>query len=142
MANTSYNIDGWYIQLPQEWKMSLDKEQNPPQVIFEAEEGSVILYISTWNFDRPETGEIASVETVASFFIQAFEQKGIERQENFSQYYPEKFDTYVGKSINDGEIMIYCVICAEGRALTYYIACDEDVDYQEYLKYIKFVEQD
>lgn len=23
---TSYNIDNWIIQFPQEWKMSLDKE--------------------------------------------------------------------------------------------------------------------
>lgn len=142
MAKTSYNIDGWYIQFPQEWKMSLDQEQNPPQVIFEAEEESVIIYISTWNFNRPETGEIASVETVASIFIQAFEQKGIIWQEDFSKYYPKNFLTYVGKSISDKELMIYSVICTEGKAFSFYIACDEGVDYEKYLKYIKSVEQD
>ncbi len=30
--DTNYNIDGWNITLPQEWKMSPDKEVQPPQL--------------------------------------------------------------------------------------------------------------
>lgn len=45
-AYTGYNIDGWYIQLPQEWKMTVDKESG--QIIFDDEE-TVNIYISTFN---------------------------------------------------------------------------------------------
>lgn len=59
MTYTNYDIDGWYVSLPQNWQMSLDKEQQPPQIIFEVPEEPVTIYISTWDFQRPETGELA-----------------------------------------------------------------------------------
>ena len=43
---SSYNIDGWYIQLPQEWKMTLDKENE--QVIFDVDNEAGNIYISTF----------------------------------------------------------------------------------------------
>ena len=63
---TSYNIDDWYIQFPQEWKMSLDKETQPPQVVFDVSEEPVTIYLSTWNFQKPETKELATAETILS----------------------------------------------------------------------------
>ena len=89
---SSYNIDGWYIQLPQEWKMTLDKENE--QVIFDVDNEAVNIYISTFNFEKTETGEKANIEAVASFALQAFKLQGAEEYEIFSKYYPEGFATY------------------------------------------------
>ena len=94
---SSYNIDGWYIQLPQEWKMTLDKENE--QVIFDVDNEAVNIYISTFNFEKTETGEKANIEAVASFALQAFKLQGAEEYEIFSKYYPEGFATYTSKSI-------------------------------------------
>ena len=76
-------MDGWYVRFPQEWKFSLDKNQQPIQIIFEAGE-AVTIYISTWNWGNAETGELADAETISSFFLQAFAQRGVERLEDFS----------------------------------------------------------
>ena len=141
MTYTNYDIDGWHIQFPQEWKFSLDKDQQPPQIIFDVEEEPVTIYISTWNWIRPETEEVPDVETVSSFFLHAFTQQGIEKVENFSQYYPEGFTTHVGKSMTeDGDNMISCAICTKGGALTVYFNFEQGVDIENYLKYIKNIE--
>ncbi len=139
---TNYNMDGWYVRFPQEWKFSLDKNQQPIQIIFEAGE-AVTIYISTWNWGNAETGELADAETISSFFLQAFAQRGVERLEDFSGYYPEGFTVCAGKSITeDGYSMISCAICTEGCALTAYFVFEQGVEIETYIKYIKTIERE
>ena len=140
---TAYSIDGWYIQFPQEWKMSLDKTVQPPQVIFDVEEAPVTIYISTWTFQRPETGEQADKETVSSLFLQAFHQRGIEILGCCAEYCPDGFVSHVGKSVTeDGYTMVSCAVCTDGRAVTFYFVFDEGTDIGKYLKYVKLVERE
>lgn len=137
---TSYNIDGWYIQLPQEWKMTVDKESG--QIIFDDEE-TVNIYISTFNFVRPATGEIASVETVSSIVLQAFNLQEAEECRHFSKYYPEGFLTHIYKSITtDGYTMIACIVCTEGHSFSFYVVGDEDINFEKYIQHINSVERD
>ncbi len=140
---TIYNIDGWLVQFPREWKMSLDREPQPPLVIFDVEEEPVTVYITTWGFERPETGEIPDADTVASFILHAFDKQGLKREEGFSEYYPEGFDTYIGRGVTaEGYTMISCALCMEGRALVCNVVCDESVDFEKYLRYIRSVKRD
>lgn len=139
---TNYDIDGWNIQFPQEWKVSLDKDDEPIQVIFDVAEESVTIYISTWNFTNPNTGELADAEAVLFIILQAFKQQGAETLEGFSEYYPEGFTTCMGKSATN---MIFCGICTEGGALTVYFDCEQGGDFKKYFRYlknIKFVKQE
>ncbi len=138
---SSYNIDGWYIQLPQEWKMTLDKENE--QVIFDVDNEAVNIYISTFNFEKTETGEKANIEAVASFALQAFKLQGAEEYEIFSKYYPEGFATYTSKSITtDKYTMIACIVCTEGHAFAFYVVGDENIDFEKYIQHINSVERD
>ena len=133
-----YNIDNWFIQFPQEWKMSLDKETN--QVIFDADK--ICVYVSTMNFERPETDEIASVETVSSFVLQAFDQQGVRVDDSFSNYYPKGFVTYAGtRTTEDGYDMIAFAICTTGCVLMVYIVGDTGTDFEKYTQYIKRIER-
>lgn len=135
--DTSYNINGWSITLPQKWKMSLDEEVQPPQLIFD-DEGRVNVYISTWSFQRPETGETADAKTIVSIFLQGFSGQGLKTSESFTEYYPAGFETLEGSGATaDGYFMRAFVICTEGRALSYYVVGDEGADFEEYVKYIK-----
>ena len=139
-AYTGYNIDGWYIQLPQEWKMTVDKESG--QIIFDDEE-TVNIYISTFNFVRPETGEIASAETVSSIVLQALNLQGAEECKHFSKYYPEGFLAHIYKSITtDGYIMIACIVCTEGHSFSFYVVGDEDINFENYIQHYNSVEPD
>ena len=138
---TSYNIDNWIIQFPQEWKMSLDKETG--QVIFDVDEGAVNIYVSTMNFKRPETGEIASVEIVSSFVLQAFEQQGVQEYDGFSKYYPKDYVTYAGRRITeDGFEMTACAICTVGCVIMIYVVGDKGIDFEKYIQYIQLIGQD
>ena len=139
---TTYEMDGWRLPFPQDWKFSLDKEQRPPQVIFDIENAAT-LYISTWNWSKPETGEIAPVETVESFFLQAFEQQGIERRADFAAYYPEGFIVCEGKSITgDGYRMISFAVCADGCAISLYFVFEPEAEIVDCLQYIKGIERE
>lgn len=71
-----YRIDGWCLPFPREWPLSLDREAQPPQLIFEVTGEPVTIYVSTWNFRRPETGEVPSAEAVCSLVEQAIVQQG------------------------------------------------------------------
>jgi len=137
----NYNIDGWSITLPQDWKMSLDEEVQPPQLIFYTD-GPVNVYISTWGFTRPETGETADTKTIFSFFARGFAGEGIQKSESFSEYYPEGFETCEGKGLtSDGCVIHSFAVCAQGHALSYYVVGDEGADFEEYIKYVKTVSQ-
>lgn len=117
----------------------MDKNQQPMQIIFEAGEAAT-LYISTWNWENPETGELADEETVSSFFLQAFRQQGVETLEDFSEYYPKGFSVCMGKSITeDGYLMISCAVCATGCALTVYFVFEQGAETGTYIKYIQSI---
>lgn len=136
----SYHIDGWLVQFPQEWKCSLDQDQSPPQIIFEAE-GAVTVYLSAWNWSNPKTGERPDRETVLMFFLQAFAQQGVERTDDFLTYCPAGFSACVGKSVTtDGYLMISFAFCAEGCALTVYFVYEEETELEQYLLYLKRIE--
>lgn len=142
MTYTNYDIDGWYVSLPQNWQMSLDKEQQPPQIIFEVPEEPVTIYISTWDFQRPETGELAGREILASFVLRTFEMRNIARLTGYDEYYPQGFDVYMGKSMTaDNYLMISCFLCTEGSMFSFYIVCGEGVDFEKYLQYLKMIER-
>ena len=140
MAYTSYNFDGWYIQLPQKWKMTVDKESG--QVIFDDGE-AVNIYISTFNFTRPETGEKASAETVSSIVLQAFNLQEAEECKHFSKYYPKSFLTHICKSITTvGYTMIACIVCTKGHSFSFYVVGDEDINFEKYIQHINSIERD
>ncbi|MCI8801841.1 MAG: hypothetical protein HFG01_00670 [Oscillibacter sp.] len=140
--DTCYDFDGWLIRLPQTWKMSLDEKAQPPQAIFESDGASITMYISTWRFQRPETGEPAGAEDVLSIALQAFAQKGLSPLDGFSAYGPEGFLTCMGKGLtDDGCLILACFICAVGAALSVYIVCDNDADFEKCLPYIRSVER-
>lgn len=71
-----YRIDGWCLPFPREWPLSLDREAQPPQLIFEVAGEPVTVYVSTWNLCRPETGEVPGAETVCALMAQALAQQG------------------------------------------------------------------
>ena len=121
--------------------MTLDKENE--QVIFDVDNEAVNIYISTFNFEKTETGEKANIEAVASFALQAFKLQGAEEYEIFSKYYPEGFATYTSKSITtDKYTMIACIVCTEGHAFAFYVVGDENIDFEKYIQHINSVERD
>ena len=75
-ACADYCIDGWHLPFPQEWSLSWDKKVQPPQLIFEVPGEPVTINVSTWNFRRPETGEVPSAEAVCVLMEQAIVQQG------------------------------------------------------------------
>ncbi len=137
---TNYEIDGWVVRFPQEWQMSLDREAQPPQVIFETDGGAATVYVSTWSFRNRETGETADAETVAALLWQACETQGLRRAEGFSGYAPSGFPTLMGESLtSDGCRMLSCFVCTTGGALSVYIVCAAGADFETYLPYLRTI---
>ena len=142
-AYTDYRVDGWHLRFPYAWRVSLDEEQHPPQIIFDVEEEPVTVYVSSWHFRRAKTGEAAGAETVRSLMLRALVQQGGRRLEGFSDCCPDGFATGLGQSrTSDGCEMTACFVCAEGCALSLCIVCGEGADFKKYLPYLKLVERE
>ncbi len=137
---TNYEIDGWHVQFPQAWKFSMDKNQQPVQIMFDVEEEPVTVYLSTWHWQNKQTGEVADTETVLSFFLQAFAQQGLEKVEEYCRYYPHGFTTCMGRRMTeDGYLMLSAAICTTGSALTVYFVYEEGVEIEKYLTCLRTI---
>ena len=128
-ACADYCIDGWHLPFPQEWSLSWDKKVQPPQLIFEVTGEPVTIYVSTWNFRRPETGEVPSAEAMCVLMEQAIVPPGLA--------------ACMGRSAtSDGCEMTSCFLCADGCAISVYFVCGQGVDCGRYLPCLKRVRRE
>lgn len=138
-----YRIDGWCLPFPREWPLSLDREAQPPQLIFEVAGEPVTVYVSTWNLCRPETGEVPGAETVCALMAQALAQQGARRLEGYQDCLPPDLAACMGRSTtSDGCEMTSCFLCAEGCAISVYFVCGQGVDCGRYLPCLKRVRRE
>ena len=138
-----YRIDGWCLPFPREWPLSLDREAQPPQLIFEVAGEPVTVYVSTWNLCRPETGEMPGAETVCALMAQALAQQGARRLEGYQDCLPPDLAACMGRSTtSDGCEMTSCFLCAEGCAISVYFVCGQGVDCGRYLPCLKRVRRE
>ncbi len=141
-ACADYCIDGWHLPFPQEWSLSWDKKVQPPQLIFEVTGEPVTIYVSTWNFRRPETGEVPSAEAMCVLMEQAIVQQG-GRLESYQDCLPPGLAACMGRSAtSDGCEMTSCFLCADGCAISVYFVCGQGVDCGRYLPCLKRVRRE
>ena len=123
--------------------LSLDREAQPPQLIFEVAGEPVTVYVSTWNLCRPETGEMPGAETVCALMAQARAQQGARRLEGYQDCLPPDLAACMGRSTtSDGCEMTSCFLCAEGCAISVYFVCGQGVDCGRYLPCLKRVRRE
>lgn len=138
-----YRIDGWLLPLPREWPLTIDREAQPPQYIFEVPQAPVTVYVSTWSLSRPETGEVPDAETVRALMAQALTQQGARLLEGCRDCLPPGLAACLGRSTTtDGCEMTSCFLCAEGCAVSVYFVCGQGADCGRYLPLLREIRRE